>query len=150
MKSARILIALAMTGLAQAAHGADLPTTAPYDPRERDAFIYRPHVEADTIWSGSRDMRYRRDHERFLPYPFRYPLDGASIYFPPHPAAEANTRKPLYRTGRRIIIRERVPVTRLPLAHLEWCYGRYASYRASDNSFLPPSGLRRTCVSPYL
>ena len=34
-------------------------------------------------------------------------------------------------------------------AHVQWCYNRYRSYRASDNTFQPNSGPRRQCVSPY-
>lgn len=33
--------------------------------------------------------------------------------------------------------------------HLEYCYGRYRSYRSSDNTFQPYNGQRRQCVSPY-
>ena len=32
--------------------------------------------------------------------------------------------------------------------HLDWCYSRYRSYRASDNSFQPNYGPRRQCISP--
>ncbi|WP_027488414.1 BA14K family protein [Allorhizobium undicola] len=34
-------------------------------------------------------------------------------------------------------------------AHVEWCYNRYRSYRAYDNSFQPNYGPRQQCVSPY-
>lgn len=34
-------------------------------------------------------------------------------------------------------------------AHVDWCYNRYRSYRASDNTFQPYNGPRRQCVSPY-
>ena len=34
-------------------------------------------------------------------------------------------------------------------AHIDWCYGRYRSYRASDNTYQPYNGPRRQCVSPY-
>lgn len=34
-------------------------------------------------------------------------------------------------------------------AHVEWCYDRYRSYRASDNTFQPYDGPRRQCYSPY-
>lgn len=34
-------------------------------------------------------------------------------------------------------------------AHTSWCYARYRSYRASDNTFQPYSGGRRQCLSPY-
>ncbi len=65
-----------------------------------------------------------------LPYgAFKYPLDDASYFNPPHPAAEAASgNSPL---------------------HAAWCSGRYSSYRSADNTFLPPRGQRRICVSPY-
>ena len=34
-------------------------------------------------------------------------------------------------------------------AHVRWCYNRYRSYRAWDNSFQPYNGPRRQCRSPY-
>ncbi|MDX3928580.1 MAG: BA14K family protein [Shinella sp.] len=34
--------------------------------------------------------------------------------------------------------------------HFEWCYARYRSYRASDNTYNPGGyGGRRQCLSPY-
>jgi len=33
--------------------------------------------------------------------------------------------------------------------HVAWCYRRYRSYRASDNTFQPYHGPRRPCISPY-
>ena len=33
--------------------------------------------------------------------------------------------------------------------HVNWCYSRYRSYRAYDNTFQPNYGPRRQCVSPY-
>lgn len=34
-------------------------------------------------------------------------------------------------------------------SHTSWCYNRYRSYRAWDNTFQPYYGGRRQCVSPY-
>ncbi|WP_214470914.1 BA14K family protein [Mesorhizobium sp. dw_380] len=34
-------------------------------------------------------------------------------------------------------------------AHVQWCYDRYRSYRASDNTFQPNYGPRQQCRSPY-
>ena len=34
-------------------------------------------------------------------------------------------------------------------AHVHWCYHRYRSYRAYDNTFQPYRGGRRQCISPY-
>lgn len=34
-------------------------------------------------------------------------------------------------------------------SHTRWCYARYRSYRAWDNSYQPYGGPRRQCSSPY-
>ncbi|MET2826640.1 BA14K family protein [Mesorhizobium shangrilense] len=34
-------------------------------------------------------------------------------------------------------------------SHVQWCYNRYRSYRASDNTFQPNNGPRQQCRSPY-
>ncbi|MEF0940433.1 BA14K family protein [Rhizobium sp. BR 362] len=34
-------------------------------------------------------------------------------------------------------------------AHVRWCYARYRSYRAYDDTFQPSYGPRRPCVGPY-
>lgn len=38
---------------------------------------------------------------------------------------------------------------RLNDAHVAWCYDRWRSYRAWDNSYQPEHGRRRQCWSPY-
>ncbi|RUW48620.1 MULTISPECIES: BA14K family protein [unclassified Mesorhizobium] len=38
---------------------------------------------------------------------------------------------------------------RLSSAHVRWCYNRYRSYRAYDNTFQPYNGPRQQCWSPY-
>ncbi|MCO4319660.1 BA14K family protein [Phyllobacterium sp. 21LDTY02-6] len=34
-------------------------------------------------------------------------------------------------------------------AHVQWCYDKYRSYRASDNTYQPYNGPRQQCYSPY-
>jgi hypothetical protein len=34
-------------------------------------------------------------------------------------------------------------------SHTQWCYDRYRSYRAYDNTFQPYNGPRRQCYSPF-
>ena len=34
-------------------------------------------------------------------------------------------------------------------AHVQWCYNRYRSYRAADNTFQPYGAPRQQCISPY-
>lgn len=51
---------------------------------------------------------------------------------------------PVYRAP---IYRERVYAS--GSAHIRWCYNRYRSYRAYDNTFQPYYGPRQQCYSPY-
>lgn len=48
-----------------------------------------------------------------------------------------------------IIANQPSRVVRTGGAHTEWCYNRYRSYRASDNTFQPYNGPRQQCYSPY-
>lgn len=41
------------------------------------------------------------------------------------------------------------PPVRYGNRHVEWCYNRYRSYRAYDNTYQPYNGPRRQCYSPY-
>lgn len=41
------------------------------------------------------------------------------------------------------------PPRGLSKAHYDWCYRKYRSYRASDNTFQPYHGPRKQCRSPY-
>lgn len=41
------------------------------------------------------------------------------------------------------------PPVRYGNRHVEWCYDRYRSYRAYDNTYQPYNGPRRQCYSPY-
>ncbi|WP_417424939.1 BA14K family protein [Hoeflea sp.] len=34
-------------------------------------------------------------------------------------------------------------------SHVDYCYNRYRSYRAYDNTYQPYHGRRRACRSPY-
>lgn len=34
-------------------------------------------------------------------------------------------------------------------SHNQWCANRYRTFRASDNTYVPRSGVRATCNSPY-
>jgi hypothetical protein len=38
---------------------------------------------------------------------------------------------------------------RVSSAHVQWCYNRYRSYHAYDNTFQPYNGPRQQCYSPY-
>lgn len=40
-------------------------------------------------------------------------------------------------------------IGRVGTSHTQWCYDRYRSYRAYDNTFQPYEGPRQQCYSPY-
>lgn len=48
-----------------------------------------------------------------------------------------------------IVIETRPAVRAYSNSHVSWCYDRWRSYRASDNTYQPYNGPRRACVSPY-
>lgn len=83
-------------------------------------------------WNGHRGYReYRRGYRRHGD--FWFPLaafaTGALIT-----GAIINNQNRVYRGGD---------------AHVQWCYDRYRSYRARDNTFQPYDGPRQQCYSPY-
>jgi hypothetical protein len=67
------------------------------------------------------------------PYYYGYPYPLYRPYRHMHPYAVPPRR--IYRGGRN--------------AHVNWCYHRYRSYRAWDNTFQPYNGPRWQCRSPY-
>jgi hypothetical protein len=67
------------------------------------------------------------------PYYYDYPYPIYRPYRHVYPYAVPPRR--IYRSGQS--------------AHVNWCYHRYRSYRAWDNTFQPYYGPRRLCRSPY-
>jgi hypothetical protein len=123
-------------------------------PRVRDGWRYRG-IEGGRSWrrNWDRDDRWRRRHWRgdrdrwrdrrywrrhydrgpdiYLDFSF-----PAYRYYDPYYAPRYYAPRRVYRGG-------------LSNAHVQWCYDRYRSYRAYDNTFQPYSGPRRQCWSPY-
>lgn len=62
------------------------------------------------------------------------------------PTTRGNARvtTPRY-TGTRTLYK----VGKLSAEHVDWCYERYRSYRAKDNSYQPDKGPRKVCNSPF-
>jgi len=76
-------------------------------------------------------------------------LAGPSYYGCGYYGCDPYAYGPYY--GPRVVYRPRViyRARGLSAAHVQWCYDRYRSYRASDNSFQPYRGPRQQCYSPY-
>lgn len=107
-----------------------------YRDRYRDRGHYRYRGERRGFYRGHRGYRYQRPGYRYH--------DG--YWFPP--AA--------FIAGAIIggaIANQEPPIRYRPRgsgnAHVDWCYARYRSYRAYDNTFQPYNGPRRQCHSPY-
>jgi hypothetical protein len=81
-------------------------------------------------WNHNRP-NYRPHYRPYYQQPYR-------PYYQPQyrPAPPRHYRERSYRSGSN--------------AHINWCYNRYRSYRASDNTFQPNYGPRRQCYSPYI
>ncbi|WP_336068118.1 BA14K family protein [Nitratireductor rhodophyticola] len=108
--------------------------------------VERSAVETPVVQVDRRDRRkWRRHHDRRKWHRHR-PRAGfyfefgrpAPYYSPPY-YVRPRPARPYY--GRPV---------RLSRAHVRWCYNRYRSYRAFDNTFQPYHGPRRPCISPYI
>lgn len=92
-------------------------------------------------WCGKRygrynhwdnDWRYRR---HYRPYRHVYPQFYFGLGVPLYNNYYYAQPRRYYRAGGS--------------AHVAWCYNRYRSYRAWDNTYQPYHGPRRQCWSPY-
>ena len=70
---------------------------------------------------------------------------GPRRYYRPYPTYGP---RPYYRRAPRY---RPAPVyrSRLSRAHYNYCFAKYRSYRAADNTFQPYHGPRKPCRSPY-
>ena len=100
--------------------------------------LQKAQYRDDRRW---RDRRHYRDrhwdprHHHRPPPPRRHYRHGPSVHF--------GWSAPVYR---HVAPRPRI---RASSNHVNWCYNRYRSYRASDNTYQPYNGPRRQCYSPY-
>lgn len=121
--------------IAQPAAAANPVEQAQHRWRDRDD---RRWHRGDRHWRGDRGHRWDRRWDRRWGHHRHYRPD-AGIYF--HFGTP-----PVYR---RYVEPRRIYRYRLSQAHYDWCYARYRSYRAADNTFQPYNGPRRQCLSPY-
>jgi hypothetical protein len=95
---------------------------------KRGFYRYRDN----TYYNGHRGYReYRRGYRRHGDFWFPLAAFAAGAIIA---GAIANDAPPVYASGN---------------AHVRWCYNRYRSYRAYDNTYQPYDGPRRQCYSPY-
>ena len=98
-------------------------------------------------WNGRYNNRYNDNWGRhYRPYRPNY-FGGSGIYFnfgvPAYRYYEPRYYQPRYYEPRRVYR------SGVSSPHANWCYNRYRSYRAWDNTFQPYNGPRQQCWSPY-
>lgn len=105
------------------------------DFRDRRDFHRDFRRDRSVYWRGHRGYRdYRPGYRRHGDYWFPLAAFAAGAIISGAIANSAPPPPPVYSGGN---------------SHVSWCYNRYRSYRASDNTFQPYNGPRRQCVSPY-
>ncbi|PBB21645.1 BA14K family protein [Mesorhizobium sp. WSM4313] len=111
----------------------DLQTVQYRDWRRHRSFNRDFSRRGDAVyWNGHRGYReYRRGYRRHGDYWFPLAAFATGALITGAIVNSENNR--VYRGN----------------AHVQWCYDRYRSYRASDNTFQPNNGPRQQCVSPY-
>ncbi|MBS9720448.1 BA14K family protein [Tianweitania sp. BSSL-BM11] len=129
---------------AQAAMGVERPSapvskSATAQPLEVQ---YRRHGHRRGYHRDHRGRHYYNGHRGYRHYRKGYRRHGNAWY----PAAAFLGGAII---GGAIANSQSAPRVRRGSSHVQWCYDRYRSYRASDNTYQPYNGPRRQCNSPY-
>ncbi|GHD09248.1 BA14K family protein [Tianweitania populi] len=103
---------------------------------------YRRHGHHRGYYRDGRGRDYYNGHRGYRHYRHGYRRHGNAWY----PAAAFLGGAII---GGAIANSQSAPRVRSGSSHVQWCYDRYRSYRASDNTFQPNNGPRRQCNSPY-
>ena len=106
-----------------------------------------------TVTVKVRDGHHRHHHHHAAPA--WVPPSGPQLYYAYYPEhipaypdhVQGGVAVPVFPAPRPPRIAHSVPT--IPHAHIDWCAGRYASYRVWDNTWQPYYGPRRQCLSPY-
>lgn len=106
--------------------------------RHRPRHGWRRHGHRHGWYNGHRGYNYRRHGYRRHSDGWWYPLGafGAGMIIG-GAIAQPRYAEPRY------------AAPGMPASHVNWCYDRYRSYRAADNSYQPYGGPRQQCYSPY-
>lgn len=131
--------AVAVTAIAPASAAVRIATPSVQESIGSAPILVRDHFnngdrvvirKGNRYWKGYRGYRgYRNGYQRYN--------DG---YWYPRAA---------FSLGIIIAPQPRRIIRSVGNAHVNWCYNRYRSYRAYDNSYQPYGGPRRACYSPY-
>ena len=112
-----------------------------------NSHLKRRHLRHNNYWNDNN----WNNNNRWDNYPRRHVRrhSGPSIYLGLGIAPALRYVEPRYVEPRYVQPRRVYRSTGLSQSHVNWCYDRYRSYRAYDNSFQPYNGPRQQCWSPY-
>lgn len=134
-------LALSMTAMLSVAVMVDLPVSANAQGFQQNPLTMAGIGDVAGAQDGVIEVRARKRRSRRTSRRRRNNAAGVIIGSAIIGAiiAEQNRRR-YRREGRRVYRGD---------AHENWCYRRFRSYRAWDNSYQPYRGGRRQCISPY-
>ncbi|CAN0656016.1 Lectin-like protein BA14k [Nitratireductor aquimarinus] len=142
--SGLLALGFAVIGAPANANALGIAGSATTNAVERSA-TQAPFVQVDRRerrnWRRHNDRRKWRHRHNRRDWHRRGP--SAGFYF------EFGRPAPYYYRPRYVRPPQYRRPVRLSRAHVNWCYDRYRSYRASDNTFQPYHGPRKRCISPY-
>lgn len=149
ISSVALVVAMSVTSLTSAFAMPVLtaPTAVASSVENVQLYIQRDRDRRD--WRDRRDFRDRRDVRRSGWY------NGQRGYRDRRPGYRRHSDGfwyPLAAFGAAAIIGGAIanqPRASGGSSHVQWCANRYQSYRASDNTYVPRTGVRAQCVSPY-
>ncbi|MDQ6434519.1 BA14K family protein [Mesorhizobium sp. LHD-90] len=102
----------------------------------------RDRREARRDWRRDGRRGYYRGHRGYDYYRPGYRRYDDGFWYPAAAFAAGAILGGAIASEPRVVVREGG-------SHTQWCYNRYRSYRAYDNTFQPYNGPRQQCVSPY-
>lgn len=156
-KLATVVCALAVSGAAIMTEAAEAaPLRLPAAAVTAPSNVVRAQVILPPI-NNNGPVFYRHGPARSYPgahryYHRRYRDDASGAIVPFALGAivgGALMAPPVYAPPPPVYVRPAYPPYAGGSAHVRWCYERYRSYRAWDNSWQPYHGPRRQCYSPY-
>jgi hypothetical protein len=92
------------------------------------------------VTAGTSEARHR---DRDGDFSFSLQFGSPDYYYAPRAYRPYYAPRAYYAPAPRRIYRSGAN------SHVAWCYQRYRSYRAYDNTYQPFNGPRRECISPY-
>jgi BA14K-like protein len=131
--------AVAITAVAPASAAMRVVTPSVQEPVQLAPIQVRDHLPTGNEVYARKGKRYWKGYRGYSNYRNGYLRYNDGFWYP----------RAAFGLGIIIAPQPRRIIRSVGNAHVNWCYNRYRSYRAYDNSYQPYGGPRRICYSPY-